>query len=197
MRRFQLEEESGRETQCLLMLFNAVVAMFMDKINKSIGTGSGSQEKCNYIAFADDLFLLSTDIGMKMMLKQLEAKMTKVGLIMNPEKYTSMRTEVVSKWKQWVVNPMPYLKLQEKEIIHLQAPQCPDMAKNEICITCRQNSERPSFYFACSTQTLSKTEFLNTHLLPSLVNYLTFEKLALQTLDAADIAIRGSVRRWL
>ena len=71
------------------MLFNAVVDMFMDKIDKSIGisSGSGSQEKCNYIDFADDLLLLSsTDIGMKMMLKQLEGEMANVGLIMNLKK---------------------------------------------------------------------------------------------------------------
>ena len=68
------------------MLFNAVVDMFMDKIDNSIGVtaGSGSQEKCNYLAFADDLLLLSsTDIGMKTMLRQLEAEMADVGLVLN------------------------------------------------------------------------------------------------------------------
>ena len=100
-------------------LFNAIIDMFVDKIDKSIGVtaGSGSQEKCNKTAFADDVLLLSsTDIGMKTMLKQLEAEMTDVGLVMNPEKCASMRTEVISKRKQWIVNPTPYLKLQEKEI---------------------------------------------------------------------------------
>ena len=101
------------------MLFNAVIDMFMDKIDNSIGVteGSGSQEKCNYIAFADDLLLLSsTVIGRKTMMKQLEAEMANVVLVMIPEKCASMRTEVVSKRKQWIVNPTPYLKLQEKEI---------------------------------------------------------------------------------
>ena len=51
------------------------------------------------------------------MLKQLEvAEMANVGLVMNPEKCASMRTEVVSKRKQWIVNPTSYLKLREKEI---------------------------------------------------------------------------------
>ena len=89
------------------MLFNAVVDMFMDKIDKSIGVtaGSGSQEKYKYIDFAGDLLLLSsTDIGMKTMMKQLEAEMANVGLVMNPEKCASMRTEVISKRKQWIVN---------------------------------------------------------------------------------------------
>ena len=101
------------------MLFNAVVDMFMSNIDSSIGViaGSGSQEKCNYVAFADDLLLLSsTDIGMEMMLRQLETEMAKVSLIMNPEKCASMRTEIISKRKQWIVSPAPYWKLQEKEI---------------------------------------------------------------------------------
>ena len=91
------------------MLFNAVFDMFVDKIDKSIGVtaGSGSQKKCNYIAFADDLILLSTDIGMKTMLKQLEAEMANVGLFMIPKKCAFMRTEVVSRRKQWIVNPTP------------------------------------------------------------------------------------------
>ena len=78
------------------ILFNAVVDKSMDKIDKSIGAtaGSGSQE-LHHIAFVDDVLLLSsTDIGMKTMLKQLEAEMADVGLVMNPEKCVSMRTEV-------------------------------------------------------------------------------------------------------
>ena len=53
---------------------------------------------------------------MEMMLRQLEKEMAKVGLIMNLEKFPSVRTEIISKRKQWIVNPAPYLKLQEKEI---------------------------------------------------------------------------------
>ena len=69
------------------------------QIDKSIGVTAGfeSQEKCNKTALAYDLLLLSsTDIGMKTLLKQLEAEMAKVGLVMNPEKCAFMRTEIVS-----------------------------------------------------------------------------------------------------
>ena len=54
--------------------------MFMSNIDSSIGiiAGSGSQEKCNYVAFADDLLLLSSiDIGVEMMLRQLEMESLK------------------------------------------------------------------------------------------------------------------------
>ena len=145
------------------MLFNAVIDMFMDKIDKSIGVtaGSGSQEKCNKTAFADDLLLLSsTDIGMKTMLRQLEAETAKVDLIMNPEKCASMRTEDVSKRKQWIVNPKPYLKLQEKEIKAQQKltsiSLSTDLQHLHICKNC-QSSKRLSFHFARSSQILTKT----------------------------------------
>ena len=88
-------------------------------IDRSIGvTGwEKSAVKCNYIAFADDLLLLfSTDVGMKVMLQQLEISMAKVGLTMNPAKCASMITEVITRKRQWIVNPEPYLKLQDEDI---------------------------------------------------------------------------------
>ena len=38
---------------------------------------------------------------------------------------------------------------------------------------------------------------LKKHLLPSLVHGITFDKTALKALKAADVAIRGALRRWL
>ena len=83
--------------------------MVVSDIDRSIGITGGekSAEKCNNIAFADDPLLLSntvttsnTDVGMKVMLQQLEISMAKVGLTMNPAKRASMRTEVITRKSQ-------------------------------------------------------------------------------------------------
>ena len=64
-------------------LFNAVIDMVMAEVDPSIGvTGDiNSSVKCNYMAFAEDLILVSSsDIGMKKLLEQVEGSLAKVGL---------------------------------------------------------------------------------------------------------------------
>ena len=95
-------------------LFNAIVDMILGEVDRSIGiTGdAASKIKCNYIAFVDDLLLMSTtDIGMQMLLMQLEGAMAKVGLVMNANKCASMSTEINIARKLWIVNPEPPFKL--------------------------------------------------------------------------------------
>ena len=68
------------------LLFNAVIDMVMAEVDPSIGlTGDiNSSDKCNYMAFADNLILLSSsDIGMKKLLEQVEVSLAKVGLGIN------------------------------------------------------------------------------------------------------------------
>ena len=140
------------------MLFNAVIDMVVSDIDRSIGVTGGDKSavKCNYIAFADDLLLLSsTDVGMKVMLQQLGISMAKVGLTMNPAKCASIRTEVITRKRQWIVNPEPYLKLQDEDIRALsivQVLRSSDWTSNAICIIGRQNPKRPSLDFAGSSR---------------------------------------------
>ena len=87
------------------MLFNAVIDMVVSDIDRSIGVTGGEKSavKCIYIVFANDLFLLSsTDIGMKVMLQQLEILLAKVGFTMKPAKCASMRTEIITRKRQWM-----------------------------------------------------------------------------------------------
>ena len=61
-------------------LCNAFVDMVLSEVDGSIRTtgDAESKVKCNYIAFADDL-LSTTDVGMQMILMQIEGAMAKVG----------------------------------------------------------------------------------------------------------------------
>ena len=95
----------------LPMLFDAVIDMAVSDIDRSIGVTGGEKSavKCNYITFVDDLLLLSsTDIGMKVMLQQLKISVAKVGLTMNPAKCAWMKTEIIMRKRQWIVNPELY-----------------------------------------------------------------------------------------
>ena len=61
-------------------LFNADVDMVLGEVDRSIGIAgdAASKIKCNYIAFADDLLLMSTtDVGMQMLLMQPDGAMAK------------------------------------------------------------------------------------------------------------------------
>lgn len=78
-------------------LFNDDLDMIPSEVDGSIGTtgDDACKIKCNYIAFAYELLLMSTtDIGMQMLMVQLEGAMEKVGLVINPKKCASMRTEI-------------------------------------------------------------------------------------------------------
>ena len=62
------------------------------------------------------LFLMSTtDVGMQMLLMQLEGAMAKVGL-MNPNKCASMCTAINITGRSWIINVEPYLSLQDDKI---------------------------------------------------------------------------------
>ena len=114
-----------------------------------------------------------------------------------------MRPEIVSKRKQWTVNLTPYLKLQEKEIKALSitdtykylgiqiGPRMKYASLEDRVQKCLHSILRAPL------KPCQRLYIIKTHLLPSLVHYLTFEKLALGSLNDADVAIRGSVRRWL
>ena len=179
------------------MLFNAVVDMVGSDIDRSIGVTGGTKSavKCNYIAFADDLLLLSsTDVGMKVMLQQLEISMAKVGLTMNSAKCASMTTEVVTRKRQWIVNPKPYLKLQDEDIRALSIVDTYKSLRVQI---------GPRIQFASLADRIHKglhsisraplvpcqrVYILRTHLLPSLVHFITFGTISLKSLHSADIA---------
>ena len=101
------------------LLFNAVIDMVMAEVDPSIGlTGDiNSSVKCNYMAFADDLILLSSsDIGMKKLLEQVEVSLAKVGLGINAQKCSSLRAEVRRRNNLWIVNPDPYLEVNQHQI---------------------------------------------------------------------------------
>ena len=92
--------------------------MITTELDQSIGVTAGrsSTTKCNYIAFADDLVLMSTtDIGMKRLMEQLESAVRSTGLRINPNKCATLRTETHRKEKRWIVNPTPYIKLHQSE----------------------------------------------------------------------------------
>ena len=64
-----------------------------------------------------------------------------------------------------------------------------------------KNSKRLTFHITCPSETTSAAliliYILRTHLIPSLVLHLSFEKISLKSLNAADVAIRKATRRWL
>ena len=76
-----------------------------------------SSVKCNYMAFADDLILLfSSDIGMNKPLEQLEGSLAKMGLSINAQKCSSLRLDVQRRNNPWIVNPDPYLEVNQHQI---------------------------------------------------------------------------------
>ena len=93
--------------------------MVMAEVDPSIGvTGDiNSSVKCNYMAFAEDLILVSSsDIGMKKLLEQVEMSLAKVGLSINAQKCSSLRAEVQMKNNPWIVNPDPYFEVNQHQI---------------------------------------------------------------------------------
>ena len=98
--------------------------------------------------------------------------------------------------------PRAVLKLQNKDI---RALSVVDMYKYLVQIG-------PQNQFASSADRIQKglhsisqaplmpcqrVYILRTHLLPSLVHFLTFGTIRLELLNSADVAIRKSVRKWL
>ena len=129
--------------------------------------------------------------------------MAKVGLTMNPAKCVSMRTEVITRKRQWIINPEPYLKLQDEDI---RALSIVDTYKYlGVLIGPRMQFASLADRIQKGLHSISRAPLvpcqrvyiLRIHLLPSLVHFLTFGIISLKSLNSADVAIRKSVRKWL
>ena len=89
----------------------------MAEVDPSIGLTGDINSSVNYMAFADDLILLSSsDIGMKKLLEQVEVSLAKMGLSINAQKCSSLRAEVQRRNNLWIVNPDPYLEVNQHQI---------------------------------------------------------------------------------
>ena len=89
----------------------------MTEVDPSIGLTGDINSSVNYMAFADDLILLSSsDIGMKKLLEQVEVSLAKMGLSINAQKCSSLRAEVQRRNNLSIVNPDPYLEVNQHQI---------------------------------------------------------------------------------
>ena len=101
------------------------------------------------------------------------------------------------------VNQEPYLKLQDEDIRALSIVDRYKYLGVQI---------GPRMQFASLADRVQKglhsisraplvpcqrVYILRTHLLPSLVHFLTFGTISLKLLNSADVSIRKSVRKWL
>ena len=188
------------------ILFNAVIEMITSELDQTIGISSGreSSSKCNYIAFADDLVMMSsTDIGMTILLEQLECAMAGVGLKLNPLKCASLRTETHSKQKLWIVNPTPYLKVQHQDIRAIDISQTYKYLGTEVgprlkFISLREKVQKSIHAISrAPLKPCQRLYVLKVHLIPSLVHTFTFENISLKALASSDTAIRKATRKWV
>ena len=101
-------------------LFNAVIDMITSELDQSIGFAAGicSTTKCNYIAFADRLVLMSMTIGHwnEKTAGTIRECNEKHRLRINPNKCAALRIETHCKENRWIVNSTPYIKLQSEDI---------------------------------------------------------------------------------
>ena len=120
-----------------------------------------------------------------------------------PNKCATLRTETHCKEKRWIVNPMPYIKLQSEDIgardvsqsykypgIEIGVRQQPASIRDEIQKSLHSISR-------ASIKPCQRLNILKVHLLPSLVHKHTFDEVTLGSLNSADYAIRGVTKHWL
>ena len=183
------------------LLFKAVIDMVMAEVDPSIGlTGDiNSSVNNNYMAFADDLIVLSSsNIGMNKFLEQVDGSLAKVGLSINAQKSSSLMTEV-----QRRNNPDPYLEVNQHQITainilnahkYLGADIGPKLKYASIGEKIQNKLHSIS---RAPLKPNQKMYTLRSHLKPSLMHYLALNSISLKSLSASDTKIRSAVRQWL
>ena len=110
-----------------------------------------------------------------------------------------MRTEVIMRKRQWIVNPEPYLKLQDEDI---RALSIVDTYKylgvqigHQMQFASLAGRIQKSLHSILRAPLVlcQRVYILGTHLLPR----LSFGTISLKSLNSADVAIRKSIRKWL
>ena len=92
---------------------------------------------------------------------QLEGAMEKVGLVMNPNKWAWMHTEINIARRLWIVNPEPYLSLRDGEIKALNNNETYKYLGVEIGARLKYSTiaekikKRLTFHFTCPSETTS------------------------------------------
>lgn len=100
------------------VFLNVVVDVFMNNIDSSIGVTTGEMQLCSQMR------------SVVLNRHRNDAETTgdgnaKFGLIMNPRKCTSMRTEIISKRKQWIDdNPAMFPKIFFQLCMYSKKTKC-------------------------------------------------------------------------
>jgi len=105
--------QSGRgikqEDPMSVHLFNAVVDFCMEKLRKDIGYKLG-EERIQFLAFADDLVILSENsAGLQVNCELVAKQFSLAGLAANPAKCATLNIRVLC--GKWVCDDRPFLEL--------------------------------------------------------------------------------------
>ena len=185
-------------------LFNTVIELVTTKLDTNIGYNITKSEKITYMAYADDIILLSsTDSGLKTNFSVLESELKLCGLNINAKKSATLNISVHGRDRKWVCNPSPLLKVDDTSIPSLNIK---DTYKYLGCrIGALGANQTPDEYLTRSLENITKAPLkpqqrlyiLREHLVPKMLHQLVLAGTKPRALKHLDFIIRSSVKQWL
>ena len=186
------------------ILFNCVIDEVIAGLSKSIGFELSENLMVRCLAFADDLVLVASSAeGLRDQMFHVLEGLRNGGMLINPDKCASMRIDVDGRAKRWVVNPSPFLVLQDKQIkaldivgtykyLGLQAG-----AKGLRKAYGSFLQEKLDWLSRAPLKPQQRMYILRCHLLPRMYHGLVLGETNSTALDQYDRIVRQSIRKWL
>ena len=186
------------------ILFNLVIDEVIAGLSKSIGFELSENLVVRCLAFADDLVLVATSAdGLRDQMFHVIEGLRNGGMLINPDKCASLRIDVDGRAKRWVVNPSPFLVLQDKQIkaldivgtykyLGLQAG-----AKGLRKAYGSFLQEKLDWLSRAPLKPQQRMYILRCHLLPRMYHGLVLGETNSTALDQYDRMVRRTIRKWL
>ena len=187
------------------LLFCAVMDWVLSQLDQRLGVRLGGGVIVNHLAFADDVALLSScPHGMKVLLRELECGLEKVGLRPNPVKSASFRIVATGRGRRWFCDARSYLSLGQVPVpaidvrgsykylgIQTGAGQkIGDAVIHKLEEQIKQLAKAP-------LKPQQRLFILRCHVLPGLYHELVLSKASKALWRYLDRLSRAAVRRWL
>ena len=188
-------------------VFNAVIDWALSELDPSISVKLGD-ERISYLAYADDIALMATTPeGLQTQLDKFAASLAKSGLSISTGqggKSASLRIDIDGEAKKWVVNPTPFLNIDNSEIPALNVVN----TYKYFGIDVSALGSRPEIkkMMDSSLQNLTQAPLkpqqrlfiLQAQLIPKLYHQLVLSsRSTARLLKWGDASARSAVRKWL
>ena len=183
-------------------LFNAVIDLCTSRMNHQIGFKLDADSVLSYMAFADDLVIVSeTKEGLEVNVELLMQGLKKAGFAANPAKSATLN--IVARSGKWLCDERSVLKIDGNDIPGIGVKDTYRYLGVDVGVGLEGSNPKRMLttYLEKLTRAPLKPQqrmyLLRNYLLPKVYHQLVMLQPRAKTLNTLDFLVRSEVKKWM